>query len=179
MKKIKLIIAALAVLTLGISAVSANPNDYHNAVGIFAITDFEENAVGGIQFQKWVTDKIGFQIEGSIFYNADTYKSFSANFNAEMQYKLFQTNMGEKNASVLYAWVLAGGKGNSTDWYDESAGKRVNGETLFNATLGLGFGFDFNFINHLSVPIQFGFMGTFPNTLAAGFAIGTGVRYRF
>ena len=54
----------------------------------------------------------------------------------------------------------------------------LNGYGKSNVIDAIGFGFDFIFFGHLSVPIQFGFMGTIneedPNV---GFCGGLGLRY--
>lgn len=182
MKKSKLIIAALAVLVFGITTAAADPNDFKNAIGIFGLASLESesNSVGGLQYQRWVTEKIGFQVEGSVYYDPEnTYYSFDSNLNFELQYKLYQTNIGARNASVLYAWALIGASGTAGSEFNSSRDEYVPTGPYFDANVGLGFGFDLNFINHLSVPIQFGFLGKFPNELAAGFSVGAGIRYRY
>ena len=51
-------------------------------------------------------------------------------------------------------------------------------ETFYNdAVASLGFGFDFTFFGHLSIPVQFGFMGTFPDDPQVGFCGGIALRY--
>jgi len=63
--------------------------------------------------------------------------------------------------------------GNYTADYTKDSG------LLADAMLGIGFGFDFMLFDHISIPLQFGFEGEFPNEISAGFCIGTGIRYRF
>ena len=46
-----------------------------------------------------------------------------------------------------------------------------------NALASVGFGFDFIFFGHLSVPVQFGFMGSFPDDPQVGFCGGIALRY--
>ena len=61
--------------------------------------------------------------------------------------------------------------------YDYENDKKKTETFVSNAIASAGFGFDFIFFDHLSVPVQFGFMGTFPNEPKVGFCGGIGVRY--
>lgn len=60
--------------------------------------------------------------------------------------------------------------------YAEPESKKIE-KMHNNALASVGFGFDFIFFDHLSVPIQFGFMGTFPDDPQVGFCGGIALRY--
>lgn len=178
----------LAFLFVKLAALSATPLDFDNSVGVFALADTN---VMGIQYQRWCTEKIGFQTEGFVVYNDSAYTSsnFDCSLSCELHLKLFEAPFGKKSGSTLYAWFLGGYHGKTGNEYIASKGTwgepdYVEGYYeptgyLSNAILGLGFGFDIMFLNHISIPIQFGFSGEFPNTKSAGFCLGAGVRYRF
>lgn len=194
MRKSLKLLAVTAVLALcGLHSLSATPLDFKNSVGVYGLFN---TPVVGIQYQRWCTDRIGFQTTGFVQYdqsdpvvNIQNDDGFSFSISGEFHLKLFETPFGTKSASVLYAWFLGGYHGFSDARYVEPEGEwdtpgYIAGyyePTGFksNAVLGIGFGFDIMFLNHLSIPIQFGFSGEFPNQTQAGFCFGTGVRYRF
>ncbi len=176
-KGIKILLASLAIFACGTVSAFAAPLDYESAVGVSILTTFETVNVGGLQYQRWINDKFGFQVEGSIFYEPDY--DFDYNIAAEFQYKLFETPMGTKNATILYGWVLAGHRGFQNTSYDYVTDVRTKDKFMADALLGVGFGFDVMLLNHISIPFNFGIVGEFPNKPAAGFCLGSGVRYRF
>jgi hypothetical protein len=168
------------------SAVSAwaNPLDFKNAVGVFAMVNDATN-VYGLQYQRWYTDRIGLQVEGAAYYDPSSGISTPLDYNigAEFQYRLYDTSWGTRTGTCLYAWMLAGHRGfikNTYSWAVETESSEKTGSNYYaDAIAGIGFGFDIMFVNHLSIPVQFGFMGQFPNEPAVGFAFGSGLRYRF
>jgi hypothetical protein len=172
----------IGILFSGVSA-WANPLDFNNAVGIFGMVNSATN-VYGIQYQRWY-DRAGFQIEGAAYYDpsSEAAKTLDYNIAAEFQYKLYDTTWGTRAGTCLYAWILAGHRGfidNTWSWNDETGDSEKTDSTFYaNAVAGIGFGFDIMFLNHLSVPVQFGFMGQFPCEPAVGITFGTGLRYRF
>lgn|SRR5574344_718873 len=185
MKKLGKVLMMMCILTsFGVVSAFANPIDSDNAIGVF-IMGTTESSVYGLQYQHWFNDKIGMQMEGAAYYNPDVYygKELQYNISAEFQYKLYETALGERSATNLYAWLLAGHHGYiaNESTYDAGTGTNVYTSTGFcaNAIVGLGFGFDIMFLNHISIPVQFGFMGEFPNDPTIGFAFGSGLRYRF
>jgi len=190
-KHLKLSIAIAALILCKISTVSATPMDFKNSVGVYGLF---ETPVVGIQYQRWCTDRLGFQTTGFVQYDQSdfTYSvkdGLSFSLSGELQLKLFETPFGNRSGSILYAWFLAGYHGFATSQYISPVGEwgepgYIDGyyqSTGFksNAILGIGFGFDIMFLNHLSIPIQFGFAGEFPTNTNAGFCVGTGIRYRF
>jgi len=197
MKKIKILICALAIALIGsLSAWSEELQDdkeYNQAIGIFLLGNTSADApnVRALQYSQWF-NKIGFQTEGFVFYNKNDFKdvpTYDFSLSAELLLKLFESPKDKKVYSILYAWFLAGAHGYNTADYVSSVGEYgdpgyVEGyykDSGFkaDALLGIGFGFDLVFFDHLSIPIQFGFEGEFPNDIAAGFCIGSGIRYKF
>lgn len=184
-KSIMVAIAFCIAGVVGMSAASANPLDFENAIGIYGMVA-QNTEVYGIQYQRWVSDKVGLQFLGSVYYNPTTgYISNPLDYNvsAEVQYKLFETPFGERSGTCLYAWGLAGHRGYIKNSYliSETTGETEKSASEFKpvAIVGMGFGFDIMFVNHLSVPVEFGFLGQFPYDPGFGFSFGSGLRYRF
>lgn len=176
-KGIKILLASLAIFACGAVSAFAAPLDYESAVGVSILSTLDNISIGGLQYQKWITDKIGFQTEGSIVYQPNY--NLDYNVAVELQYKLFETPMGTKNATILYAWFLAGHRGFQETDYDYATNTRTKQKFNADAIAGIGFGFDVMLLNHISIPFNFGIVGEFPNDCAAGFCLGSGVRYRF
>lgn len=180
-KNVKFIIAICFVLAGAVSAVSATPLDFDKSVGIYGLIGFDsEPETGGIHFQQWFDNGIGYQVQGYIYYSQNGGSNpaeYTYNVSAELNLKLYETPMGNRSATILYAWFLGGHKGFAENRYID--GDYKSSGYLCDFTLGLGFGFDIMFMNHISIPIEFGFAGEFPNAPNAGFVIGTGIRYRF
>lgn len=176
-KGIKILLASLAIFACGAVSAFAAPLDYESAVGVSVLSTFDTVTVGGLQYQRWFSDKFGFQAEGSIFYEPNS--NLDYNVSVEFQYKLFETPMGTKNATILYGWVLAGHRGFQETYYNSETNKTIKQKFNADVIAGVGFGFDVMLLNHISIPFNFGIVGEFPNKPAAGFCLGSGVRYRF
>ena len=189
MRKIKLLLCAAALFMAGSSFLAADPLDFKNSVGVFILGNVtsETLSVKGIQYQRWCTDRWGFQTEGFVTYDAqswqDSLPTYDFSLSGEVLLKLYETPKGYRFASTLYTWGLVGVHGFNDVVYENfpnsSTGHYVDEGFMFNTVLGLGFGFDVMMLNHISIPFQFGFEGEFPNKTSAGFCLGTGVRYKF
>lgn len=185
MKKFRRLLCVAAVLLVGTVAASADPLDFKNAVGVFLLGNVSatEPAVRGIQYQRWLTDRWGFQTEGFITYNRESYAdhspSYDFSFSAEPLLKLYETPKGYRFASTLYAWGLVGYHGFNDLEYNNTIEQYEDTGFQSDVMLGIGFGFDVMLLNHISIPFQFGFEGEFPNDVSAGFCLGVGVRYKF
>lgn len=200
MKKIVKIFCVMSVFLFGgIFALSATPLDYKNALGVYGLIP---RSVGGLQYQRWFNDRLGaqFQVFGaytdSVYYNKNTNSyipTYSVSASAEFQVNLFETAISEKTAVRLFGWVLAGYYGhNEIDSdYIESTGERdtesyVPGYSVYSDSgllssinLGFGFGFEFMFLNRISIPLEFGFAGSFLDNTGVSFSVGSGLRFRF
>lgn len=169
----------LGILASSISLLFANGLENKNAIGIYVIG--AENPIGGIQYERHFTDLISEKFGVYAFYNNNDYTSnpFEFNVTAETDFKLYETNWKDKVASRLFAFAMLGYdiKIERETHYAEPEGSYSEKKVINNALAAVGFGFDFIFFDHLSVPVQFGFMGTFPDTPNIGFCGGIALRY--
>lgn len=172
----KLIIAATLVLALA-GSLFANGLDNNNAIGMYVIGG--ENAVGGIQYERRFSDLFSTKFGVFAFYNDSGYSDpFNASFTVEGDFTLFENTWKDKISSRLFAYGMLGYTGTYERSYEygEPESKKIE-KMHNNALASVGFGFDFIFFDHLSVPIQFGFMGTFPDDPQVGFCGGIALRY--
>jgi len=179
----KYFLVMFAISVIAISSVAAEPSAFDNSVGVYGLAGINSPYTAGVQFQRWCTNRIGFQTQGYVYYDSSIKASLNYNVSAQFLLKLFETEFGERTGTCLYSWLLVGNHGydDSTSVYNETTGdyEYSNVEFVTNIQAGIGFGFDIMFLNHLSVPIEFGYMGEFPNDMTWGFVFGTGIRYRF
>ena len=174
----KLIIAATLVLALA-GSLFANGLENQNAIGMYVLGG--EESIGGIQYERRFSDLFSTKFGVFAFYNDRGYSDpFNASFTVEGDFTLFESNWKEKISSRLFAYGMLGYVGCYERGIEYAAGldepKKVE-KMHNNALASVGFGFDFIFFDHLSVPIQFGFMGTFPDDPQIGFCGGIALRY--
>ena len=193
----KIISFALAIFLIGAASVWAEESQdditYDQAIGVFVLGNDSSDGpnVCGLQYQQWF-DKVGFQTEGFVYYNDKNYKAvptYNFSLSGEFLVKLYETQVVRRTSSTLYAWFLAGYHGYNKANYVESKGTYgepgyvegyyTDSGFMGDVMLGIGFGFDIVVFDHISIPFQFGFEGEFPNTITAGFCVGSGIRYRF
>ena len=173
MKKLLLTIAAVFMLTGGLFA---NGLENKNAIGVYVLGS--EQAVGGIQYERRFSDLISTKFGVFAFYNNDSYSDpFDLNLTVETDFTLFENNWRDKICSRLFAYAMLGYIANIERGYDYVNAVQKTEKFHNNAMASLGFGFDFIFFEHLSVPIQFGFQGTFPDDTQVGFCGGIALRY--
>lgn len=179
-KSFKIILMLAAIFGFGTATVAANPLDYDNALGIYYMGGDTMDSYG-IQYQHWFTEKIGLQTEGCIYYRVGSYSSpFEININCEFDWNLFQDTLWEYNATKLYAWAKTGTLlGAYATMIDPDNGNYDYGDPSFgwDVMLGAGFTFEFDFLEHFSIPIQFGFGGTINEGI--GFMFGTAIRFLY
>lgn len=181
MKKIiKLFCTALFLFTCTTMSLAADPMDYKNAVGMYGMIYTD---ACGLQYQNWITHKVGLQLEGYATYDSFDYDYGEYEFSiaAQMLYNLFENPISEKTAINFYAWLLGEFKGYNELSYVDGAPNRFYDDSGFQTqyAVGLGFGFEFMFLKHLSIPLEFGYAGTICKKPVMGFVIGSGIRYRF
>ncbi len=165
-----------AILCAGTGAF-ASGLDNNNAIGIYGIGS--EIGVGGIQYERRFSDLFSTKFGVFAFYNEDSYSDpYNMNVTVETDFTLFESDWKDKICSRLFAYGLVGYTGRLERSYEymEPESKRIE-KMHNNAVASLGFGFDFIFFEHLSVPVQFGFMGTFPDDPQVSFCGGIGIRY--
>ena len=168
----------LGILASSISLLFANGLENKNAIGVYVIG--ADIPIGGIQYERHFSNLISEKFGVYAFYNNDnTSNPFEFNFTAETDFKLYETNWKDKVASRLFAFAMLGYdiKKERETYYVEPEGSKQEEKIINNALAAVGFGFDFIFFDHLSVPVQFGFMGTFPDTPNIGFGGGIALRY--
>ena len=181
----KILIAVVVVSAITISSVFAKPSDFKNAVGFYSLNGLNLDSAYGLQYHRWCTDKIGFQTQGYInYYDQGSYSNpLNYSISVQILYKLFEMDIGERAGSCLYAWASAGHHGyiDRKVVYpeDETLTEQVTDTVCLNAQVGLGFGIDIMCLEHISLPIEFGYMGEFPSNTVIGFVFGSGIRYRF
>ncbi len=178
----KFAVAAVIAAVCSCPALFANGLDNRNAIGMYIIG--AETPIGGIQYERRFTDLFATKFGTYIYYSSpnNTDTPIECNFTVEPNFTLFETAWKDKVCSRLFAFGLLGydyAKKNETHW-DDTVYKRVVDSTKNQHSFiaGAGFGFDFTFFGHLSVPIEFGFMGTLNDTEPnVGFCAGIAVRY--
>ena len=181
-KTIQTIIIAGILLCMG-SFAFADALDNKNAIGMYVIGS--ERPVGGIQYERRFTDLISTKfgtyalIRDKNYYNTTPVEF---NFVVEPDFCLYQTSWNDKVSSRLFAFGMIGYdyQQNVSYHYDRTLDEQVADPKTDKDSLivGAGFGFDFIFFGHLSVPLQFGFTGTLePEDPFLGFGGGIAIRY--
>ena len=173
----KKLITMAAMLFILAGTVFANGLESKNAIGMYILGSSE--AVGGIQYERRFSDLVSTKFGVYAMYNdKDDWSPFDCNFTVETDFTLYDTTWNDKISSRLFAYALAGYKG-GIEYYRENYEEETPKikRSYNNAVASLGFGFDFIFFDHLSVPVQFGFLGTFPDTPNVAFCGGIALRY--
>lgn len=180
MKKIgKIILAAALVFGFAATAVSAEEEYNKNAIGVYVLGAY--NTVGGIQYERRFNDLISTKFDTYIYYtgreSADI--PFEYNVNTEVDFTLYEDTIGKICTSRLFAYGLVGNSGYyiCPSEYRDDGWVQLPGSWQQDLVVSVGFGFDFVFFKHLSIPCQFGFIGNFPYDASAGFCGGAGLRY--
>lgn len=181
MKKLKRLILCFAfLLCFGTVKTFANPIDYNNSIGFYYL--FGENLLNyGLQYQHWFTDRIGLTTEGMVYYStSSSYSnpSFSANVNAEFDFMLFSATFSEHTGMKLYSFLEAGYLGGLDNSYNSKIGAYES--TFYNNLIAaVGFTAEFDFFEHISIPLKFGFGGKLPYEASVGFVFGSGIKFLF
>ncbi len=99
-----------------------------------------------------------------------------------VQYRVYGHKFTDRLSSQLYTWFLLGHLG-YMDWVSSLSEDGVYsssvGDYRADYLVGLGIGIEVIFSEHLSIPLDFGYVGEFPNDLLISFSFGSGIRYRF
>ena len=181
MKKLKkLLVVLFATLSFASVKIFANPIDYNSSVGFhYMLSSGFINY--GLQYQHWFTDKIGLTTEGMIYYSTSSSYSnptFSANVNAEFDFMLFSAAFSEHTGMQLYTFLEAGYLGGLDNYYDSKIGAYES--TFYNNLItAVGFTAEFDFFEHISIPLKFGFGGKLPYNASVGFVFGSGIKFLF
>ncbi len=153
-------------------------DEQRNAIGLYFLA--ADDGYAGLQYEHYFTKKIGLTVDGSAVYKSDETEStpIDANVNLQFDISLFEYEAQKVFAYRVYAWFLGGARYKYFSGYSYET-KTQNPYWYINAVAGTGFGFEFILVRHISIPIQIGFIGEFPNGGSAGLTFGAGLRYRF
>lgn len=194
----KLIISGMILALCSVMSLSAQEVEEpkkaleaKNGVGVSYFTpDFENgganNFLGGLCYQHWFSGIFGLETGGAVTWSPESSRNpLNYNIYAEGDFVLFKSEFSKNFASRLFAWGVVAHTGASTsEWvgpeYDETSGKLIK-ESYYkdpvympNFRAGIGFGFDVILFRHISIPLKFGFAGSFTG---AGFTFGGGIKY--
>lgn len=177
-KGIKILLIASAFFCFGAAGLAAKPLDNTTAVGVYATGNVNLDAASayGLQFEKQFSRRFGLGLLGAAYYD-DKFDNFSTNVNLEVKYTLIDSDFGNHFGSRFYIYTMGGYNGWSSFSKNESGEKVVN--YINDAFVSVGFGLEFLLVDHLSLPVNFGFAGRFPYEPNAGFCLGAGIRYSF
>lgn len=185
MKKVtKFLIALFCVATVGTVSAFADPAENTRSVGIVAGGDIALKPYFGLQYSRWINDSIGFDVEGMSFYDetefADSknYGTLWYYFATDFNFKICSFSDGKKDANMLYSWIKLGTSGNIFP-YGKEGSENDEAVAEVNAVIGAGFTVDFIFVNHVSIPVNFGVIANFPFEPSVAMMFGTGIRYSF
>lgn len=180
MKKLKKFLVVLfATFSLASVKIFANPIDYNSSVGFhYMLGSGFINY--GLQYQHWFTDKIGLTTEGMIYYQTfyNNNPNFAVNVNAEFDYMLFSSAFSTHTGMKLYAFLEAGYFGGFDNRYNLTT-SNYDYSTFNNLITAVGFISEFDFFEHIAIPLKFGFGGTLPYESSLGFVFGSGIKFLF
>lgn len=180
MKKLKRLILCFAfLLCFGTVKTFANPIDYNSSVGFHYMLG-SSFINYGLQYQHWFTDKIGLTTESMIYYQTfyNNSPSFAVNINAEFDYMLFSSAFSTHTGMKLYAFLEAGYLGGFDNQYNSSTSS-YDYSTFNNLITAVGFISEFDFFEHIAIPLKFGFGGKLPYESSLGFVFGSGIKFLF
>ncbi len=150
-------------------------NRYDSALGVTWLIGSD---IPSMQYQHWITPGFGYTLNTGASYAPvtvwDSEKEvtgyeFDFNFFGQLQWALYtasSTNLDTR----LYAWVLGGCV---VQHEANMIGTDVDG------IAGAGFGFDINLYKHISIPVEFGYLGVAPANPNLTMIGNFGIRYRF
>lgn len=175
--KMKKLFLSVSLCLFCFGALFAGGLENKNAIGVYVVG--AERPICGIQYERRFNDFIGMKFGTFAFYNKDSEENpFDLSFTLETDFTLFQSEWKDKIASRLFAFCMVGYETFYGREIVYDNGPQVKSEKFHNnAMVNAGFGFDFIFFGHLSVPLQFGFMGYFPDDTSVGFSGGIALRY--
>lgn len=183
----KLFIAGIAILAcvMALSPVFAeetvqapSPANFDNALGIYTTSVGFGESAGGLQYQRWF-DRAGLQITAGGYYNPQN-GGRKINYSVLLDglFSVYRDDITQWLSGNLYVWATVGHHGYTSVSYD-SNGNVTDSSFVPNFVAGAGIGIETVLFRHFSIPIQFGYTAEFPVAPAAGFSVGTGLRYRF
>ncbi len=166
MKKILLFLLILLFVFNPVFAEDEN-QDGPIALGMgFGVGDF---SMIGLQYQQWFGSH-GIVVSAGL---AEDQKCVLGGY----EYCVYSTSFTEILNSRLYVWIEGGADYLKYSEYSSVTDRTVE-RSCVDAVAALGIGMEFIWWNHLSVPVQFGYVAKFPNRSGMSFYFSSGVRYR-
>ena len=171
MKKLTVIFLLVIMLLSPVFAensVEANREDGKIALGMQGLMG--AFSMVGLSYQQWFGNS-GITISAGL-------DNQHINALAEYQYCVYASGLTDNLNSRLYVWA-AGGVNLRNDSIYNSTTNQSHDEFHVNAIAALGIGIEFVWWNHLSIPVQFGYIAEMPYDVEMSFCVSTGVCYRF
>ena len=179
-KNLKLFLSGILFLSLSVLPLFADEKNScedwdlsSTALGT-SVTFAPEHFIYGLNVQHWWNAfGLDFTLGGNYSKNFDgSDESYiCASFKPMLQ--VYKTDPSKTYMAKVYIWGLTATTGQIL-----AEGKTVI-KTPFDAIFGFGFGTEIISWKHLSLPIEVGFAGGFPNDPAFGFCSSFGLRFRF
>ena len=158
-------IIALFAVPLFAQEAAVEEEDGSASLGMY-YTVGEFNMIG-LHFQKWFGNH-GLMISAGI-----TDGNMSAI--VEYEYCIYKARFTDTLNSKLYLWLMGG-----PHFVNEHVWSEPEHDNFYvNGVTALGVGMEFVWWKHLSVPVQFGYVITYPHNVSCSFCFASGIRYRF
>lgn len=191
MHRIFLTVVALGLVTTGsITAQTRKAkedvryDDFKSSLGVFAM-NIPNGGSYGLQYERWFNDN-GIQVTGGGYYSPKK-ESWTDTLDYSIMihglHTVYGNTVSNELAGRLYTWAAIGHHGfikTTQSWNSSTLETDYDDEKYSaNAVVGLGIGIEVILFEHFSIPLQFGFVGEFPNEPGLGFSFGSGIRYRY
>ena len=183
MRKIpKIICAVFGMFVLCTLGAAAHPLENKNAIGLRVLgggSNYGGACVGGIQYERRFSEIISMKFD--VFGYATPDKSYSENaavsVSSEIDFKLYQARWGEHCGSRLFAYILGGYNGVSNVSYTDGNSDTYAAKWSSSLIGSAGVGMEFLLADHISIPIQIGFIGALIDNPCASMCGGIAMRY--
>ncbi len=144
---------------------------YDSAIGIGGY--FNQAGIPCITYQHWLTPSFGFAVGGGAIYEPmfDNVADYEFAATVQLQKALY-TASNQYLETRLYIWGMTG--------FDTKCDSYVNGPVKeTNGSLAAGFGIDITSLNHISIPVEFGYCIQGPDSFTIRPTGSLGIRYRY
>jgi len=188
MKKSARLFVTAMVLFLGITAsVTASEKRewifHDNACGAkFFTWNSSDNGIYGLNYQRWFENNVGLETTFGGSFNPSERSDNYLCVNGQIQYRIFQSATDRPFVGQFYFWGMGGYIcAQKTTWtynYETNESDRKT-KIINNACGGLGIGAEIVFWERISIPVEFGLCGDFPDVPNIGFSASSGIRFRF
>jgi hypothetical protein len=152
-----------------------------NALGVYG-NSLAGNPGGGLHYQRSF-GSLGLQFTGGGLYTPDSDWGSVLDYSVFIQgtWRVFAEDYSSVVSGQLYLWALGGHIGYIRTEYveDGTTGSYEPEPYVPSALAGFGIGIELVLFRHFSLPLEFGYVGQFPNESALQFGAGAGFRYRY